>query len=107
MKGIFLVKRARPNLEPGIGFLSERVRNLTLQDKNKLEKILGHLLFTKDDILILEADSTRILYWCIDASFTVHPDMKSDTGSIFTLGKGSMSSISAKNLIQGLLQNQS
>ena len=99
MKGMFLVKRARPDLEPGIGFLSTRVRNPTEQDKNKLEKILGHLQFTKNDILTLEADKSATLYWYIDAAFAVHPDMKSHTGSTFTLGKGAISSSSTKQKV--------
>ena len=50
------------SLEISIRFLSTRVINPTLQDKNKLEKILGHLLFTKNDVLKLEADDTQKLY---------------------------------------------
>ena len=50
-------------------------------------------------MLTLEADDNQALYWCIDASFSVHSDMKSHTGSIFTLGKGSISSSSTKQKV--------
>ena len=93
------MKRARPDEEPGFGFLSTRVRNPTEQDMKKLIKILGHLKATIDDILTLEADDQGILHWHIDASFAVHHDMKSHTGSIFTLGKGAITSSSTKQKV--------
>jgi hypothetical protein len=34
--------------------------------------------------------------WWIDASFAVHPDMKSHTGRTMSLGKGSIYSMSQK-----------
>jgi len=51
---------------------------------------------TENEILILEADDTQNLKWYLDASFAVHPDMKSHTGSAFTLGKGAIISSSIK-----------
>ena len=99
VKGMFLVKRARPDEEPGFGFLSSRVRNPTQQDKDKLIKILGHLKHTINDALTLEANGKGILCWYADASFAIHHDMKSHTGSIFALGKGAISSSSTKQKI--------
>ena len=49
---------------------------------------MGFLKHTKDDVLTLEADDTQTLNWYIDAAFAVHPDMRSQTGATFTLGKG-------------------
>ena len=99
MQGMFLVKRGRPDEEPAFSFFSSRVQCSTEQDKSKLEKTLGHLLYTIDDVLTLEADDHNNLYWYIDASFAVHPDMKSHTGSVFTLGKGCISGSSTKQKI--------
>ena len=42
MKGMFLVKQVLPGEEPGMGFLSSRVRDPTEQDNAKLMKIPGH-----------------------------------------------------------------
>ena len=39
--------------------------------------------------LTLQADDARIMKWWIDASFAIHPDMKSHTGGNGSLGKGS------------------
>ena len=40
----------------------------------------------------LEADNAMVVKWWIDASFAVHPDMKSHTGATMLIGKGSVSS---------------
>ena len=41
--------------------------------------------------LILESNGSGNMVWSIDASFTVHMDMKSHTGYCRTLGTGSQS----------------
>ena len=59
-------------------------------DWKKLVRLLGFLKNTRLDVLTLEADDHQSLYWMIDASFGVHPDMRSHTGGIFSLGKGAI-----------------
>ena len=41
----------------------------------------------------------QVLLWYVDAAFAVHPDMKSHTGIVFTLGKGSIISGSTKQKV--------
>jgi hypothetical protein len=43
---------------------------------------------TRDDVLTLEADDTNTLSSYVDAAFAVQRDMRSHTGSTFSLGKG-------------------
>ena len=62
MQGMFLVKRGRPDAEPAFSYFSTRVKCSAEQDRLKLEKTLGYLLFAIDDALILEADSKNNLY---------------------------------------------
>jgi hypothetical protein len=38
--------------------------------------------------LTLESDDNQLVKWWIDASFAVHPDMKSHTGGLMSLRKG-------------------
>jgi hypothetical protein len=38
----------------------------------------------------LEADNMHIVKWWVDASCAVHPNMKSHTGSVTSLGKGTV-----------------
>ena len=40
--------------------------------------------------LTLEADDTHVIKWWVDASFAVHPDMKSHTGGALIMGKGAV-----------------
>jgi hypothetical protein len=90
MKGMFLCKRARPDIEPAIAILSSRVKEANEGDWAKLLRVLGFLKGTVEDVLTLEADDTNTLTWYIDAAFAVHADMRSHTGAIFTMGKGAI-----------------
>ena len=80
-------------------FLSSRVREPNHGDWMKLVRLLGFLKKTREDVLTLEANDTQSLYWMIDASFGVHPDMKSRTGAILTMGKGAVISDSTKQKV--------
>lgn len=99
MKGMFVAKRARPDILPGITFLSSRVRQPNEGDWRKLVKIMGFLKETQDEVMHLSADDQCCINWHIDASFAVHPDMKSHTGATMTLGKGAIMSISCKQKV--------
>jgi hypothetical protein len=46
--------------------------------------------------LTLEADDNQPFKWWIDASFAVHPDMKSHTGGLLSLGKGGVYGMSTR-----------
>ena len=99
MKAMFIAKRGRTDIQPGITFLSSRVIEPTEQDWKKLVRVMNFLKCTINDVLTLEADDTCTLKWYVDASFAVHNDMKSHTGSVFTLGKGGIFSDSTKQKI--------
>lgn len=45
---------------------------------------------------MLRADNLNIIKWHIDSSFAVHPNMKSHTGAVMTLGAGAMQCMSRK-----------
>jgi hypothetical protein len=59
---------------------------------------MKYLQETKDLELTLEAEkgASVICKWYPYAAFAVHRDMKSHTGSVFTLGKAAANTISAK-----------
>ncbi len=95
-QGLFACKRARPDISPAIAFLTTRVRSPTEEDWNKLVRMMKFLEQTKDDVLTLRSDGKRVGHWHVDASFAVHPDFRSHTGATFTLGEGSITSISRK-----------
>ena len=46
--------------------------------------------------LTLKAGNLRVMKWYVDASFAVHPDFKSHTGGVLTMGEGAMQVVSKK-----------
>jgi hypothetical protein len=98
-KLLYLCKRARPDLQPTIAFLTTRVTQPDNDDWNKLTRAIRYLRDSKDLYLTLEADEGIDVKWWIDASFAVHPDMRSHTGGTLSLGKGSVYSMSRKQRI--------
>ena len=84
MKGMFLCKRRRPDMQLAIVFLSTRCQDPNENYWNKLIRLMSYLKDTIDDILILEADNTQTVSWCVDAAFAVYKDMKSQTGAVMT-----------------------
>ena len=61
--------------------------------------MMKYLSQTVDLELTLEADGEEneiLCDWYPDAAFAVHPDCKSHTGAVLTLGKGAVITISAK-----------
>jgi hypothetical protein len=99
MKGMFVAKRGRQDILPGISFLATRTKEPTEEDWFKLLKILNYLRMTKDEVTKLKADDVLTIKWYVDASFAVHNDFKSHTGATLTLGEGVISSISTKQKI--------
>ena len=57
IKRIFLVKRARSNLEPSFVFLSTRVKYSKEKDESKLVKMMNYLKVIKKDIFTLRANN--------------------------------------------------
>jgi hypothetical protein len=98
-KAMFLCKRAQPDIDQAIAFLSSRVKDANEGYWNTLLRVLSFLKGTINDVLKLEAYDTSTLMWHIDAAFAVHADMKSHTGAVFTMGKGAVISSSTKQKV--------
>ena len=96
-KALFVSKRARDDVLPTVTFLCTRVREPDQDDWNKLLRMLRYLRATKNVVKTLSMDNTGIVHWWADAAFAVHPDMKSHTGGILSVGKGAATSISSKH----------
>jgi hypothetical protein len=95
-QGLFLCKRARPDISPAIAYFTTRVRDPREDDKRKLTRMMKFLNQTTKDRLTLKADGSRVLKWFVDASFAVHPDMRSHTGAVMTMGQGAVQHICRK-----------
>ena len=85
-KLLFLCKRARPDIQTAVAFLCTRVKGPDSDDYKKLTRVMKYLRGTSDMPLTLEASDMHVMKWWVDASFAVHPDMKSHTGGVLSLG---------------------
>ena len=96
-KGLFLCKRPRPDIQPSVAMLSTQVKAPTESDWKKLTRMMEYLKATSKMTLKLRADNLQVVKWYVDASFAVHPDYRSHTGAVMTLGEGSIIAMSTLN----------
>jgi len=96
---LYLGKRARPDLQTAVSFLTTRVTSPDQDDFRKLGRCIRYLRRTKHYPLTLEANSMSSIQWWVDASYGVHPDLRSHTGGTMSLGKGSVYSSSIRQKI--------
>ena len=96
VKLLFLSKRARPDVQTAVAYLTMRVRAPVEDHHKKLSHVMKYLRGSIDKILTLEGDAMHLVKWWVDGSFAVHHDMKSHTGATMSLGKGSVYSTSVR-----------
>ena len=99
MKGMFLCKRGRQDIQPGIAFLATRTTKQNEGDWAKLVKIMNFLKATQDEVASMSADDTQSIKWYVDAAFAVHKDFKSHTGATVSLGNGIICFMSTKQKV--------
>ena len=87
-KTLYVSKRARLDVSTAIAFLTTRVRAPDVDDWRKLSHLMEYLRVDRLCPLILSTDGSGVLMWYVDASFAVHPNMRSHTGGVFTMGRG-------------------
>jgi hypothetical protein len=87
-KTLYVSKRARLDDSKAIAFLTNRVRGPDVDDWRKLSNLMEYLRVDGLCPLILSADGSGFLMWYVNASFAVHPNMRSHTGGVFTMGRG-------------------
>ena len=87
-RGLFLCKRARPDIQTAVAFLTTRVKQPDCDDWKKLQRMINYLKCTRDLVITLSANDAHVLKWYVDVAYAVHKDMKSHTGGAFTMGKG-------------------
>ena len=103
-QGLFLSKRVCPDIQPTIAFLCTRVKNPTVEDWEKLVRLLQYLSGTKEKVLTGGIKNIQVLQWFVDDAYAVHNHYTSQTGAILSLGKGEQSSCPrSKSSTQGAL----
>jgi hypothetical protein len=85
-KLLYLSKRARSDIIAVVGFLCTSVKEPTVEDWEKIGKLLGYLKGTKDFVMRLKPNALFRVVMYVDASFSAHPDGKSHSGVIVKVG---------------------
>jgi hypothetical protein len=93
---LYPAKRARPDLLTAVSFLTTRVLFSTVEDWNKLARLLGYINNTKNTVMRLSCHDDVQIGCYVDASFSNHPDCKSTSGCVITLGSGAVHCKSSK-----------
>jgi hypothetical protein len=79
-----------------VTFMVTRVTEPNEGDWKKFVKMMNYLKATKDEFPSMSANDTSTIKWHVDASFTIHKDMKSHTSATMTLASGTICFISTK-----------
>ena len=87
-KLLYVGTRERTDILLALSFLCGRVASPTVEDEFKLQRLLRYLSDTIALPLRLGADSLNQFATWVDASFAVHPDMRSHTGGVISFGRG-------------------
>ena len=98
-KLLFVSKRGRPDIQVAIAFLTTRVTEPDEDDWQRLKRLMYYISSTIDIRLALSVDGFNSIKWWVDASYAVHPTIRSHTGGTMTLGQGSIYSASTKQKI--------
>ncbi len=87
-KTLYVSKHARLDASTAIAFLTTRVRAPDIDDWRKLSHLMEYLRVDRLCPLIMSTDGSGVLMWYLNASFAVHPNMRSHTGGGLTMGRG-------------------
>ena len=88
-KMLYLAKRVKPECLAAVAFLSTRVTVSDEDDMNKLMRLLGYILRTRETGITFKIGNTMSVNVFIDAAYGVHSDSgKSHTGCAIVLGEG-------------------
>jgi hypothetical protein len=98
-KLLYVSLRARPDISLTVSFLCSRVSKSTRQDQEKLKRLLEYIYGTLDLTLTVGADDLGKIHTWVDASYAVHPDMRSHTGGVISMGTGVVINRSSKQKI--------
>ena len=95
-KLLFIIRRGRPDLETTTAYMCTRVSKSTENDWIKLIRLLKFLKNTQFNKRIMGIDDSEILRTWIDSSYAIHSDMRGQSGSLISLGHGSVNQRSIK-----------
>ena len=90
MQGLYLSQCAHPDIWTVISFLSSCLHNPDQDDYKKLKQLIQDLCATHNLTLTLGSNGKGQIKWWVDGSYAIHVDLKGHTGTMMTLGSGSI-----------------
>ncbi len=93
-KLLYLSRRTRQDIQTAVAFLCTGVQSPDEDDYKKLTRVMQYLRCTRELTLTIEPGVDA--KWWVDSSYAVHPDMRSHSGIMMSLGKGVAYSTSCK-----------
>ena len=98
---LYLAKRTKPECLVAVAFLATRVNKCTADDVEKLQRLVRYIHGTRDSGVVLRPGAAGIsVRLFVDASYGVHSDGRSHTGSCVVIGDvGAVHCRSSKQLI--------
>jgi len=100
-KLLYLAKRIRPDLLFALSYLTTRVKEPTLRDQEKLDRVFKYVRYTKDAALRMDFRNDEPLAYktYIDSSHGIHHDMRGHSGVCVTFGGACILGKSTKHKI--------
>ena len=95
-KLLFVMKRARPDIETAVSYLMTRVSKSNEKDWEKLRRCLGFIKGNIKDQMIIGAHILRGLHVWVDISHAIHENMRGHTGGTMSMGRGALHNKSSK-----------
>jgi hypothetical protein len=85
-KLFYLAKRARPDILMVISFLCTRVTGPMVEDRTKLDHLLGYLHGTRNQVLTINKPEDNQLVMYVDAAYALHDKGESHSGVVIAIG---------------------
>ena len=104
---MFLCKRSRTDIDQEISFLSSRAKDANKGYWKKLFRVVIILKGTINNVITLESNDKNNLTWYIDVELLLQAKMNNHTGAVFTIEKGAIISISAKQKLDSRSSTES
>ena len=98
---LYLAKRTKPGCLTAVSYLATKVNKCTVDDVYKLQRLMRYIGATREKGMVLMPGAAGItVKLFVDASYGVHHDGKSHTGSCIVIGDlGAVHCRSSKQLI--------
>ena len=103
---VYLAKRVKPECLTAVAYLATRVTRCSVDDVDKLHRVIRYVRWSRDTGLIFRPGSSGItVRLFVDASYGVHIDGKSHTGCCVVIGD--VGAVHCRSAKQGIVSKSS